>query len=168
MVLSTVFEQRQPSVSDNGYMYTADDGNMAQNSEISTGSGTLQGNIGAMFDNDATTYFATGANAGAPASGWTYYITFDMGRRISKANIAVYYTSYGAGVQGHTSTLQISDDDSTYTDIDSVSIPGGGEAAKNYAGQQSFRYFRVKSVKPTPGADDAAYARIYNLRISKA
>ena len=162
--VSTVFGAPTAEVSDNGYLYTLSDGNLAADGVTTfSGDGTEVGGANEMFDNDNSTYAGKQNTTGA--GGPIGYITVDILRKISDAVVNAHFSAYGleAG-SSHTATLQSSTDNSTWTDLVNVGQTGGGETFKNYGGQITLRYIRLKCAF---GGTNVSAGRFYSLRVSK-
>ena len=162
--ISSVFGERGPEVSDNGYLHTLTDGNMAADTVFTfEGNGTEVGSASEAFDGDNSTYAGKTNTTGA--GGPIGYVKVDMLQTqknvVVNANFSAQAVSPGTG--SHTATLQSSTDGTSWDDLASVSN-NGGETFKNYSGQINARYIRLKCAF---GGTDQSSGRLYSLRVTK-
>ena len=164
MGLGTVFDERTPEVSDNGYLQTVSDGNVSQDTPITTTDVTEIGVYASMFDGDSTTYFA---GSHQPSEGTTGYINIDLGKVYNNATVTAHISAWSdTGAEDVTIKIQTSKDNSTWTDRVTVSRTAAGETTKNYSEKISLRYFRLEIARVGTDADEVQ-GRIYSLRISQ-
>jgi len=162
--ISSVFGERGPETSDNGYLHTLTDGNMAADG-VTTFTGSELGVVGDMFNGDNSTY--AGAGRSGTASEWTDYITIDILKKIRDAVITIYFSALqGGSSQAVTVKLQTSEDNSTWTDRHTLSRNTAGETFKNYSAQHTFRYLRLEVAKTGTGSSEIS-GRFYSVRVSK-
>lgn len=165
MVLSTdsIFGKRDPSV-DDGYLATSTSGNMSEAAVISD-DGTDTGILSNMWDTDTSTYYGVTSSING-----SKYLKFDLLSRKQNIVLQVYYAAFtNTRPNVVTVTVATSVDDSTYTDIDSVSTVSGTPniAFKNLSVNINARYVRF-TISGNAGGGELADARIYNIKIAKA
>ena len=160
--MANLFEKRNAEVSDSGYLYTFNDGNIAADG-ITTSTGTTDsGAINEMFDNNNTTYY--GVNRSAAGAG-TVYLTINLLKRYDLAVVNAYFSGYlGSTGSTVTVTIQYSEDGTTWIDGPNVSRSSVGETFANYNAQVTLQYLRLKIYSTGP---DPVAGRMYHLRVTK-
>lgn len=162
--VENVFGENQGQVSDNGYRYVVDDGNVGRRALI-TFTGADSGSYNNMFDLDDTSYFGSQI---ATADGTEYYITIDCITTQVLAVVTAYFSSgTSSGGITVTTTLQYSEDGTTYTDMASAAQTGSGETFKNHGERPAkFRYLRFKMTATGGGSGHTNIMKVYFLRVS--
>jgi len=114
MGVGNIFPAATPSIDDDGFMSVNPSSNMAENSEIT---GTVSsGSFSQMWDYDPATFCSF-----RQVDTGTSYFTFDMFRKYRNILITCYYNfCEGNTATSAVCTLQISDDGTTWTDIDAI------------------------------------------------
>ena len=151
--ISNVFGERGPETSDNGYLHTLSDGNMAADGVVtfvSAGTHGEGGSIGEMYDGSPDTWYALTHGVFVGTGEGT--ITIDLGKKVTNATLTAYFSVQCAGTGNYTATLQTSEDDTTYSDLASITRGTAGETFKNHSSKETLRYVRLK-FKQNSGSD---------------
>lgn len=162
MVLSGLFDGGNPEVSDSGYMQVRVDENLAEKGVV--GGDIYSGAIIYMFDKSTSTALSTGL-----VQNGTRYLTVDLLRKYNKCAVQMYYSNYcSSSPTSHVVTIQISDDNSNWTDVSSISNTAAStEVFANYSDEVSFRYLRLKSVVTGFQGIGADRGLIYHLTVGR-
>ena len=157
MGVGNIFPAATPSIDDDGFMSVNPSSNMAENSEIT---GTVSsGSFSEMWDYDPATFCSFKQNGTG-----TSYFTFDMFRKYRNILITIFYNfCKNNTTDPSVCTLQISDDGTTWTDIDTITGVQDGCTSAHISEKHDFRYLRWKIVS----TDAAGTVSIFNLKLSK-
>lgn len=157
------FFANAPLVSDGGSMSVLEQGGLAGTGLVSVtygGGETSEGYYFNMWDNDATTYFGFTKNSVATAE-ITCYITITYPEKINVKQLYVLYYLSSAAVLTITGTLQISDDGSTWTDLDENNVSNTSTYFNYNVANKQFKYLRMKFVYDNVGNDGIVKGRFY-------
>ena len=161
MPVESVFGERKPDISDEGFMSATDFGNLA---ELSVVTGDIdKGSIGETYDFDVTTYCGTDG-----AGNEDKHITFDLLKIYENIILTAYFSAFSVGaVTSNIVKIETSKDGSSWTSRGQISQAGAtAEEFENVSANVDVRYVRLK-VDIVYGGGQLNGGRLYDIKIRR-